>query len=199
MPVRKVLHVIPSVGPVRGGPSVMVRTLARGLAQSGVETDIATTDDNGPGRLDVPCGRPVVEHGVTYWHFRRQSRFYTFSWPLTTWLARNVGKYEVVHIHAVFSYAASPAAYWARRCGVPYFVRPLGILNRWGMEQRRPGLKKLSFRFIERPMLRDAAFVHFTSEQERCEATELGIDMRSVIIPNPLPAAPRSCVTGRFR
>src|SRR5437867_1461685 len=179
----KALHVIPSVGAVRGGPSVMVRTLAPGLAEGGVESHIATTDDNGPDRLDVPCGGPVVETGVTYWHFRRQSRFYTFSWPLTTWLARNVGNYDVVHIHALFSYAASPAAYWARRRGVPYVVRPLGVLNRWGMANRRPALKKLSFRWIERPILREAAMIHFTSEQERAEAMDLDIGTRSVIIP----------------
>src|SRR5205823_3290799 len=174
------LHVIPSIGAVRGGPSVMVRTLARGLAERGVESHVATTDDNDPWRLDVPCGEPVLNQGVTYWHFRRQSHFYTFSWPLTNWLARNVGKYDVVHIHALFSYAAIPAAYWAHRCGVPYLVRPLGTLNRWGMAHRRPALKKLSFEVIERRILQEAALIHFTSEQERVEAIDLDIRTRSV-------------------
>ena len=62
-----------------------------------------------PSRLDVPFGQPVIDSGVTYWHFRRQSRFYTFSWPLTTWLAANVSHYDMVHIHALFSYASIPA------------------------------------------------------------------------------------------
>src|ERR1043166_2995631 len=97
----KALHVIPSVAAVRGGPSTMVRTLARGLAESGIDTDIATTDDNGAGRLDVPCGVPLREQGSTCWHFERQSRFYTFSWPLTRWLADHVRRYDVVHIHAL--------------------------------------------------------------------------------------------------
>src|SRR5437879_1888763 len=99
----RALHVIPSVGAIRGGPGAMVRILAHGLAEGGVESHVATTDDNGVGRrLDAPCGTPVVETGVTYWHFRRQSGFYTISWPLTMWLARNVGNYDVVHIHALF-------------------------------------------------------------------------------------------------
>ena len=79
----------------------MVRTLARGLAEGGVESHVATTDDNGAGRLAVRCGMPFEDQGATYWHFERQSRFYTFSWPLTTWLARNVSNYDVVHIHAL--------------------------------------------------------------------------------------------------
>ena len=135
----------------------MVRTIARALAQSGIETHIATTDDNGPTRLDVPCGGPTIEDGVTYWYFRRQSRFYKFSWPLTTWLARNIGTFDIVHIHALFSYAAAPAAFCAQRSHVPYLVRPLGTLNRWGMMHRRPGLKQVSFRLIETPILRDAS------------------------------------------
>lgn len=145
----KVLHVIPSVSPLRGGPSVMLRTMAKGLAQAGVEVDVATTDDNGPGRLSVSHTIPIVEEAVTYRYFPRQTRFYTFSWPLNHWLAQHVQDYDLVHIHAIFSYVAIPAAFYAKRYGVPYVVRPLGVLNRWGIQNRRPWLKQLSFRFIE--------------------------------------------------
>ena len=83
----KVLHVIPSIGPARGGPSVVIRTMAQGQAEAGLEVHVATTDDNGRGKLDVRFGEPVVEGGVTYWYFPRQLRFYTFSWPLSVWLS----------------------------------------------------------------------------------------------------------------
>ena len=132
----RVLHVIPSVGPRRGGPSVAMRTLARGLTRAGVDVQIATMDDDGPGRLDVPLERPVEEEGATYWYFRRQTRFYSVSWPLTRWLAGRVANFDLVHIHALFSYAAVPASIFARTRGVPYIVRPLGTLNRFGMERR---------------------------------------------------------------
>jgi glycosyltransferase involved in cell wall biosynthesis len=154
----------------------------------GVSVDIATTDDNGAGQLKVPLGRPVVEHGVTYWYFRRQIRFYTFSWPLFDWLATHVGDYDLVHIHALFSFPATVGAFWASRRGVPYLVRPLGILNTWGMRTRRPFLKSLSLPLIERRILANAAAVHFTSEQERCEAELIAPGTRSVVIPNPVAA-----------
>ena len=199
MPVRKILHVIPSVGGLRGGPSVLVRALAGGLSHAGIETHIATTDDNGPGKLDVPLGVQQVEDGVTYWYFRRQARLYTFSWPLASWLARNVRQFDVVHIHALFSFATLPAAFFARRCGVPYIVRPLGTLNEWGMKNRRPWLKKLSFRFLESRILKNAALVHYTSEQERTEANELAVTTSSEIIPNALPSGSRAYICGQFR
>ena len=152
----------------------------------GVSVDIATTDDNGAGHLAVPLGWPVVEDGVTYWYFRRQISFYTVSWSLDQWLAAHVGDYDLVHIHALFSFAATAGAFWAARRGVPYLVRPLGVLNSWGIRNRRPFLKRLSLRLIERRILANAAAVHFTSEQERCEAELVARGTRSVVIPNPV-------------
>jgi glycosyltransferase involved in cell wall biosynthesis len=184
VPAHKILHVIPSVGPERGGPSVLMRTLARALSQAGMEVHVATTDDNGPGRLPVLHGVPQQEDGATFWYFPRQTRFYTFSWPLTRWLARHVREFDLVHIHALFSYAALPAALLAHRAGVPYIVRPLGTLNRWGIENRRPWLKKLSFRVLESRILASAAGIHYTSEQEQVEAGELGVSAHPLIIPN---------------
>ena len=161
-----------------------MRTLARALSRQGMEIHVATTDDNGPERLSVPLGVPQQEDGATFWYFSRQTRFYTFSWPLTRWLARHVHEFDLVHIHALFSYAALPAALLAHRAGVPYIVRPLGTLNRWGIENRRPWLKKLSFRVLESRILANAAAIHYTSEQELTEAGELGVQGKALMIPN---------------
>jgi glycosyltransferase involved in cell wall biosynthesis len=195
----KILHVIPSVAAVHGGPSVMLGMMARGLSESGMEIHVATTDDDGAGRLDVRYGEPLVSGGVTSWYFRRQTRFYKVSRPLSTWLSKHVTDYQVVHIHALFSYAALAAAYWAHKRGVPYVVRPLGTLNRWGMENRRPWLKRLSFRFLEKRILERAALVHYTSEQERTEAELLNVHTRSEVIANPVPSFEGETSADRFR
>lgn len=199
MSVRKVLHVIPSVGPLRGGPSAMVRQLTGSLARSGIETHVATTDDDGPGKLRVPHNEPVVQDGVTYWYFPRQARFYTFSWPLSVWLSSHVPEFDLVHIHALFSFAALPASYWAARHRVPYIVRPLGTLNTWGMTNRRPWLKKASFRVFESRILRHSALVHYTSDQERSEAKMLGVNGAFAVIPNALPDTTVETGAGAFR
>jgi glycosyltransferase involved in cell wall biosynthesis len=136
---------------------------------------------------------------VTYWYFRRQTRFYTFSWPLGAWLARHVADFDIVHIHALFSYATLPAAFWARRRGVPYIVRPLGTLNEWGMTHRRPWLKKASFRLLEGRIVKHAALMHYTSDRERHEAEKLDVRTPSAIIPNALSATPAVGVPGEFR
>lgn len=199
MPVRKVLHVIPSVGPLRGGPTFIVKSLTSSLAKSGVETHVATTDDNGPGQLRVRYGQPIQEAGVTYWHFRRQARFYTFSWSLRAWLASHIREFDLVHIHALFSFPVLPAALYARLSGIPYIVTPLGVLNEWGMENRRPRIKRLSFRMLESRILNHAALIHYGSEQEVVQARKLRIGAPFAIIPYPLAEYPGAIEFGKFR
>ena len=182
----KILHVIPSVGPWRGGPSFVIQAMTKGLAARGWDVHVATTDDNGPERLAVLFGCAVPKDSVTYWYFPRQTRFYLFSWPFFRWLARHVADYDLVHIHTLFSFAVIPAAYWAHRYGVPYVVRPLGTLNRWGIRNRRRLVKRISLLLIDRHVLSGAAAVHYTSEQEREEAAEVVAVRRAEVIPNPV-------------
>lgn len=159
---------------------------------AGVDGTIATTDDNGRGEhFEVPIGKLVSSNEVQIQmiYFRKNTEFYKVSWGLRTWLRRHVLEFDVVHIHALFSFSSTAAASAAQRAGVPYIVRPLGVLNRWGVENRRRMVKQLSLRFIEIPLLRSAAAIHYTAEVEREEAI-LSVPelkhVRSAIIPIPV-------------
>ncbi len=186
----RILHVIPSISPARGGPSTVVRQLAEGQARAGLDVTVATTDDDGPGRRWQPAGETEQRDGVVYRIFPRQSSFYSISLPLARWLHRGLRCFDALHIHSLFSFPAAAAARAAIRNRVPFVVRPLGTLNAWGLGNRRPLLKRLSLRFVEAPILEGARAVHFTSDQEREEAASLAIDHRPVVIPNPVePAA----------
>ncbi len=158
-----------------------------GLAAQGLTVHTATTDDDGPrARIAVPTGVPRAEAGGTVFYFPRQTSFYTFSGPMTRWLSRHVRDYDVLHIHALFSYPSTAAACVARRAGVPYLIRPLGTLSEWGLAMRRPWLKQCSLGLIESRILRNAAAVHATSEQERQEVLAACPGCRAVVIPNPV-------------
>jgi glycosyltransferase involved in cell wall biosynthesis len=189
-PVRKVLHVIPSVSEKHGGPSYAIRAFANASKAAGIHVTIATTDDDGDGaRLGVPLNFAMERDGVTHFFFKRDVLPYKISFGLARWLNRNVRQFDVVHIHALFSFSSYTAARSARRRGVPYIVRPLGVLNRWGLQNRRPLLKSISFKLIELPLLRQAAAIHYTSEAERHEAASLHRDIAnrpSFIIPVPV-------------
>jgi glycosyltransferase involved in cell wall biosynthesis len=190
----KVLHVIPSLSSVHGGPSVALPAMARALAARGIQVDVATTDDDGPGKRlnDVQQGVPVSQEGFRVFHFPKQTEFYKVSLPLLFWLLRNVVLYDVVHGHAVFSFSTLAAGWACRMRGVPYVVRPLGVLSSWGMENRRRRLKAWSFRMLDKPVLDHAAAIHFTSHQEADEAARLGIRARPVVIPLGMDLEPFS-------
>ena len=155
----RVLHVIPSASPVHGGPTEAIFGISRALASKGIDVHVATTDDNGIDRLDVPLGKPVNHDNATFWYFKRQTRFYTISLGLTRWLSRHIKEYDLVHIHALFSYSSTPAAYWATKHHVPYIVRPLGTLKEWARRERRSVLKKISFSLTEKRILSRATVV----------------------------------------
>jgi glycosyltransferase involved in cell wall biosynthesis len=183
----KVLHVIPSLSASSGGPSFALPLLERALIAAGVEVTVATTDDDGPGKhAAVPLGKEVMNNGTRRFYFRKQMEFYKTSFPLSRWLREHVREFDVVHVHALFSFASVAAARCARKCGVPYIIRPLGVLNRYGMTRRRAVLKRLSCALVEGPLLRGAAAMHYTSAQEQTEAEEVGATAPAAVLPLPL-------------
>src|SRR5258706_3915050 len=102
----RVLHVIPAVAPRYGGPSGAVISMCRAVGDAGVETLLASTDADGPRRLDVPLGIETAHEGVPAIFFRRQwSEAFKVSLPLAGWLRENTPRFDVVHIHAVFNHS----------------------------------------------------------------------------------------------
>jgi glycosyltransferase involved in cell wall biosynthesis len=182
----KVLHVIPSLSRLRGGPTFVVQSLASHQARAGVEVHVATTDDDGRGRQSVPLAKPLMADGATYWYFGRTTRTYESSIGLTSWLLRHTSQFDLIHIHSVFTFPATVAAQIAWRNSIPYVLRPLGVLNRWGLRSGRAWAKRISIRLIERAMLRRAAAVQFSSVTERAESAEVCPLVRTVVIPNPV-------------
>ncbi len=179
----RVLHVIPSAAPVDGGPNVAVRAMARGLVRRGIDVTVATTNASGANSLDVPLDTPVIDDGVVFRYFARSvPGSWKFSWPMTRWLWANAGAYDVVHVHALFSYATIPGCRAAARAPVPYVLRPLGTLSDWSLGRRR-WKKRPYYALLERPHLAMASAIHVTSEAEAEDVARLGYGRSARVIP----------------
>lgn len=181
MPRLRILHVIPSVSMRDGGPSRAIGIMERALSAAGIEVTTLTTDHD-VGRAGG-AGPPVAVNGAHRIYARKWLHPYKVAPGLIPRLMRAVPMHDLVHIHALFSFATTAAAWAARRARVPYIVRPLGSLARYGLRERRQRLKRLSLAVVEGPILRAAAAVHFTSRAELEEAQATGVPMRGVVIP----------------
>jgi glycosyltransferase involved in cell wall biosynthesis len=180
----KVLHIIPSVSAAHGGPSRAIINIEQALAARGIEVTTATTNDDGNRHtLVVPCGKPIVMPFATRWYFPRNTVLFKVSVGLGQWLKDNIASFHLVHAHALFSFAPIAAAFLARRARVPYILRPLGVLARYGMTRHHPIVKRASFALIERRLIESASAVHFTSSTEQAEAEALGLKCNGVVIP----------------
>jgi glycosyltransferase involved in cell wall biosynthesis len=185
----RVLHIIPSIGPLRGGPSQAVLEMARHQRFQGIDARILTTNDNGPTvRGDLPIGRWHPVDDVPALVFRRWSppiqivREYALSLSLAGWLHRNGKRYDLLHVHSLFSWVPSSAMATARWRGVPYILRPLGLLNRWSLQQS-PRRKKLMLWLIDQANICGAASLHCTSREEADEIGDLGLNLRTLVLP----------------
>jgi len=179
----RILHVIPSLAARDGGPAKVAVEMCREIARSGGEAEIYTTNLDGRGVLDVPPGKPVAVGGVRVTYFPVDlSNYFKISRPLAAALKVTIPHYDVVHIHSLYQFPSTVAAYYCRRYSVPYVIIPHGALDPFLFRRHRPRkwLYEVAF---ERRNLGQAAAVQFTSEEEKILAATHGLRLRSAVAP----------------
>ncbi|NEO94738.1 MAG: glycosyltransferase [Moorea sp. SIO3G5] len=187
----KVLHVIPSIAQVRGGTSRAILDMVKALRVCGTDVEIVTTNDNGEDLLVVPLGKSHQYEQVPVYFFPRFSpnipsiREFAFSAQLTTWLWHHIHKYDLLHVHALFSYVSTVAMTIARVKGIPYLNIPHGLLCEWSLQQSARK-KQIYLDIIERANLNYSKALHLTSSQEQREVEHLNLTAPSIVLPHGL-------------
>ena len=161
----RLLHVVHTLNPDRGGPSESVRMFVRAHQRAGNEVEVATLDGpaDGPeadgykGLLNCPvhpCGPGKSNYG--------------FNPQLEVWLKSNRQRFDGVIVNGVWQYhgVAARKALAGRK---PYVVFAHGMLDPY-FKARYPlkHLKKLIYWILqEHRNLNNAQAVCFTSEEEK--------------------------------
>ncbi|MEY4353089.1 MAG: hypothetical protein RLZZ609_1330 [Cyanobacteriota bacterium] len=184
----KILHIIPSISSKRGGPSKAVFDMVKALRSEGVDASILSTNDNSLYReeefivnewflhLDVPV-LLLPCHDSKF----RVIREFLFSSSLTYWLLRYIQNYDLIHVHALFSYPSTIAMLIARVHRKPYIIRTIGQLSRWSLSQSK-FRKKLMLHLIERSNLSNAVAVHVTSKSEQEDVLRLNLGCPTLLL-----------------
>lgn len=155
-----------TLDPTIGGVAPAVMALSHGLARRGHKVDILTLDKAGAPYLSG-AALPIIALGPGLTSYRYSKR-------IGDWLRAKGRDYDRVVVHGLWQYLSYAA--WRQFSGstTPYYVFPHGMLDPW-FKRTFPlkHLKKwLYWPWAEYKVLRDAAGVIFTSEQERREARE---------------------------
>jgi len=179
----KILHVIANLAPRYGGPSKACWEMARAVAQLGHEVSIYTTNQDGPGELKVPLDQPVWQEGVEIRYFPIQApRFWGTSLPLAFGLRHKVPASDLVHIHSLYLFHNLVAGHYCRQYGIPYLVRPHGTLDPF-IHRRHRQRKRLLEALFEHRNLRQAAAIHFTTEEEAALAAPFTFKTPGLVAP----------------
>ncbi len=108
---------------------------------------------------------------------------------VSRWLDKHAKDYDIIDIHGLWSHSTWIATRAARRAGVPYLVRPAGMLSPYTWSRGRLK-KRVYWTLIERRTIQAATAFHVTSDEEAEEVRRVRPDARIFVIPNGVePAA----------
>ncbi len=180
-----VLHVMPSVARTFGGPTQSLIGYVGASSAMGITSSIAA-----PAVADADRAWLREQIGDAQMHFFPGISFGTFmaSPALLGWLASQRKQFDLIHVHGLLNLTSSLAARITRHRHQPVIVRPFGTLSRYTFTHRRTWLKRRYFHVLDRPNLRRAHGLHFTTNEERDEAQwhDLDFACRSFVVPPPL-------------
>jgi glycosyltransferase involved in cell wall biosynthesis len=166
-PALRILHLITSLNPAGGGPAQGVRNITACYGALGAVPTIASLDAPDAPWLDLGHVRAI---GLG------PGRGGTFSYAprLLPWLRAHAGDFDAAVVHGLWQYPGVAARRALRAAGVPYFVYPHGMLDPWFRREYllKHAKKCLYWWLAQHAVLRDAAAVLFTCEEERRLARE---------------------------
>jgi glycosyltransferase involved in cell wall biosynthesis len=181
----KIVHVISSIDPAKGGPSGGCVRLAAAQSALGHDVHIISYGGMESQERAFRSARDVPDFSNIGWHLLPDpDRIERLLGYKASRLLRTLLKdASFVHIHGVWEPILKNAASIARRNLVPYCLEPHGMLDVWSMSQKR--LKKQLALFLGyRKMLDRANFILALNADEAQLLGPLGLRAPNLIIPN---------------
>lgn len=164
--ILKILRIIPSLNPEGGGPSEGIRQITPHLSRLGVASTVAS--------LDPPSSAFLRDHSFKAIGLGPVFSGYRYRRHLPDGIFTLARQHNLVIIHGLWQYHAFATWRALRGSGIPYFVYTHGMLDPW-FKNTYPlkHLKKWAYwPWADYRVLRDAAAVLFTTEQERLLARQ---------------------------
>jgi glycosyltransferase involved in cell wall biosynthesis len=186
----RILKVVQSYFPFqdRGGPVFKVRALAAGLAKRGHRVTVLTADlgfgkQNGI-HMDVePCrwGWRSKSDNVEAIYLSTAGRYraLTLNPRVIAFCRTSIREYDVVHFYGLYDLLGPAASYFCGQQSLPYVIEPMGMYRPIVRSLR---LKRMYLNLLGRRFIQGARYLIATSEQEKLELLEGGVDATRIVI-----------------
>ena len=204
----KIVHVAHTLAPSYGGPVTVLDNLSKAQVKAGHSVLVLSTNaDPAGGVIDLPEDRWTEIEGVRVFTARVSIKNILYSKSFSSAFKGEALRADIVHVHGLYRYPQTFAAWYARKAGVPYIVQPHGALDPYlhTKSSRSVLLKRLYERLFDFPNLRGAGAIQFSSEEERTRAGFLGFKAPTYVVPNGLDwdrfrqLPPRGPLRARFK
>lgn len=187
----RILHVVSTLAPSAGGPTRVLQDLAQAQVDAGHSVAICTTDRDYP--TDRCLSRDYFVNAfpapIKVYSFRVQYAQLLVSLGMVCWLREAIHNFDVIHIHGLYRFPVSYAAYQARISDIPYIIQPHGALDPYLYARSsvgKLGFKRIYERLFDFPNLNAADAIHFTAIEERELTSYLKLSAPSFVVPNGL-------------
>lgn len=181
----EILHVLDNLDPARGGPQIVVPSLAAAQAALGCRVRILSYwPASADAQIAERLGEIPSSASVEIVRLRRRSLLeQLLVLEARQNLRRLISPQTFVHLHGVWEPLLWAAAGIAQDQGAAYAVRLCGILQPGQMNRYRIA-KSIAFLLGARRMLREAAFIHALTEAEARFARKYTGNAPIEVIPN---------------
>ncbi len=162
----RVLHIVRSLRRETGGLAEVVRQLVPAMRERGCNISVASLDP-ADAHEELDDRSKVVVLGT-------KSHGYGYAPDYVPWMRAKRHEFDMVVVHGLWQYPSFGAWRALHKTSTPYIVYPHGMLDPW-FKQAHPAKhakKWLYWPWAEYRVLRDAAAVCFTAEDEQRRARE---------------------------
>lgn len=164
----KILHVISSVDLKYGGTSRNILDLVLAQNKNGINANICTVYDHKKENKKIPFIYRYIKNKIYYFKINLLKDI-RFSLSFKNFIDHNIKSYDIIHIHGLYRFPVSYAAYKARKLKIPYIIKPHGSLDPFLYKQSSKSLilKRLWEYFFDFINIKHANIIECKSNIEK--------------------------------
>ncbi len=199
----KILHILPSISKLYGGPTTSIFSYTKNLRDIGVKAEILTTDmnlfknSNEYKSFQIINNVPVHITKNINFPFKKIYEF-GISPDIFLWIRKNISKYDLIHIYGLFRFPSTLAMVYSIKFKVPFVFYACGGFDNANFKNN-VWLKKNYLNFFDKKNLEKSACLHFNSIKERNEAQKKSIKFKSFVLPVGVKVPPLKIVKNKSK